>query len=596
MTPIVGRKLTPNHASRIPRTHIVLDSEAIVTPDATGETHTFRCAVTSCDKMSRKTNDWLPPEYQEHNTSQGVWEWITDRAKPRERTVVVAHNAGYDLRITEAFSYLPQLGWTLGMFSLAPGATWTSWKRDSATLSCVDSLSWFPTTLQNIGKLLGMDKPTLPGVDDDPAVWLKRCRADVAILRRAWLDAIQWLRDEDCGNFKPTGAGMAFAAFRHKHLTHNIVTHNDNDLLNLERRAAWTGRAEPWRFGSQSDGPFYEWDYTCAYATIAAECNVPTQYLGPIDDIRPGWEPVASDRRAILCQVDVSTETPLVPCEKDGRIFWPVGQFSTVLWDHELRLLSEHGEHFQVSKAWTYRTAPALKQWAEWVLALVSGRTEVTTPIARIMAKHWCRSLIGRFGSRFPTWETYGVARNATPSLSGLIDSDTGETAQLLEVGGAAWKSAGVTDHPMACPQIMSWIMAESRVRLWHAIETAGRENVVYVDTDSLITTPRGSNRLECGGIPGLRKKAEYRTLDIHGTRRLIQNQQLKAAGIPRGAIRLGQNTWSAQSWNSLAVSLGSGQTGSVRVSDRSLTLRDKDARRIDAGMGRSTPYRIGDQ
>ena len=41
---------------------------------------------------------------------------------------IVAHNAGYDLRICQAFQLLPTLGWVLTHLSLSPGATWCTWR------------------------------------------------------------------------------------------------------------------------------------------------------------------------------------------------------------------------------------------------------------------------------------------------------------------------------------------------------------------------------------------------------------------------------------------------------------------------------------
>ena len=36
-----------------------------------------------------------------------LWEWIDQRCQKRARTVLVAHNLAYDLRISDAFGWLP---------------------------------------------------------------------------------------------------------------------------------------------------------------------------------------------------------------------------------------------------------------------------------------------------------------------------------------------------------------------------------------------------------------------------------------------------------------------------------------------------------
>src|SRR6266545_7463738 len=110
---MVGRWMPSNDSTRIPRTHIVLDTESSSVKVSGRTEHRFRCAVTSCDKMSRHGDTWLPTELQVHDGVLAVWEWVSARCKPKERTVLVAHNLGFDLRTTDAFVRLPATGWSL---------------------------------------------------------------------------------------------------------------------------------------------------------------------------------------------------------------------------------------------------------------------------------------------------------------------------------------------------------------------------------------------------------------------------------------------------------------------------------------------------
>src|SRR5262249_2856744 len=153
--------------------------------------------------------------------------------------------------------------------------------------------------------------------------------------------------------------------------------------------------------------------------------------------------------------------------------------------------------------------------------------------------KHWSRAIIGRTAATWSRWEPWGDAPYPDVSLAKVRDVGAGEEYQLLQLGHQWVRQVGTPDNPDAMVAIMSWVMAESRVRLWKAIECAGHENVVYMDTDSVITGPTGSDRLEAVGVFGLRRKSVWHELEVLGPRQLIPGRRLRAAGIPRDARKL---------------------------------------------------------
>jgi hypothetical protein len=588
-----GRWIPENRATRIPRCHIVLDSESVVTKADGGEVHSFRCAVTSVDRLSNSTGEWIASPLTVHESSADVWKTVTGACRPKTRTVLVAHNLGFDLRVCDAFTHLTALGWSVEHLSLAPGATWLTWKRQGATLSMVDSMTWFPTSLERIGRAIGRPKLPLPSPRAGTDRWRERCAQDVTILRDAWLRTVGFLRAEDCGNWRPTGAGQSWSAWRHKFNTHPILSHDDQEVRAVERRAGWTGRAEAWRFGRQTDGPFTEWDFQCCYAQIAQRCDVPTVLIGEMTDASLAKVQKAALRYAVLTDCNVRTATPIVPTANEGRVVWPVGSFATTLWENELELAVLGGAEVTVTRAWVYRRSPALKAWAEWVLSIIYGGADVVDPVVRVVVKHWARALIGRFGTRYSVWDAFGDSVGGGVGLGGFSDLDASSRGQLLEVGGKSFVSGALTDHPMSAPQVMSWISAQARVDLWGAMCGAGLENVLYVDTDSIIVDGAGDSALERCGVPGLRRKSRYQSLDILGTRRLVEDRKLKAAGVPAAARRVAQHTWSSESWDSLQRSLKTGSSASVRVVDRRVTLRDVDRRRRRRPDGSSVPYEV---
>lgn len=189
------------------------------------------------------------------------------------------------------------------------------------------------------------------------------------------------------------------------------------------------------------------------------------------------------------------------------------------------------------------------------------------------------------------------------PSLQGRInwmdakDADTGARGVILDLGTATWQAWQTSYSDQAVPQILSAVMAETRVRLWAAMLEAGLENVVYTDTDCLIVTPAGDRRLELASKAGrlwtLRRKGVHRSLEVHAPRFIEGSTYERAAGLPQKRIRTGELTYLAEVWERLPSSLRGGHPNEVRVANVPITMTEEDSRRIHLPGGRTEAYRV---
>lgn len=582
-----------NQVTRVPRNFVYLDAEANAATKGRVQTQTFRLAVARYDRRSHKGDGWCEPDELHTTSSEELWAWIDARCKPKARTVLVAHNLGYDLRLTDALRHLPALGWELTAIRLNAGNAWCAWKRDGRTLQCCDSLSWVPASLDKLGAMVGVPKLPLPSWEDDDDAWFARCRRDVEILSVVWRRLLEWVRGDDLGNWKPTGAGQAFAAYRHRFMGHRLLAHDNGDARTAERRAAWTGRCEVWQHGHPAGGPFTEWDYTAAYARVGASTDVPTVLVGESSNMSGEQWLKLRNRFAVLTEVDVDTESPTTPALIDDRIAWPVGKFTTTIWDNELALAAAHGASFVIRRVWWYKRAPALKGFMEWVLTQFGEQGSNVDPVIALAAKHWSRALVGRFGARWSEWETIGRGCDGDLFLARMIDGTTGERYDVLQVGDVLKRQSAVTDCRDSVVAIMSYVMAECRVRLWDAIEAAGAENVVYMDTDGLIVNASGDERLLARAPVGFRAKQRWSSVDLAAPRQIVLSGRLKASGVPSSAVKVGPNVYEAEVWAGLSESIRNGHPDAVAVSKRRIRLSGTDNRREHLADGTTKPRRV---
>lgn len=595
MEPKVWHYIKPNETTRVPRSIIVIDTEADATRLPGGHEQTWKVAVAwfSKARKGRTPNTHQCPYW----TSRDLWEAVTDHCGASGRHVLWAHNLGYDVRISSAFLDLPALGWTLEAHNLAPRGTWLVWKRDRATLVMVDTASVWPTTLATIGKWFGLGKPELPGPDAPDAEWVARCEADVLITRTAVAAYLEWIEQAGLGNWQFTGSGMAWSCYRHRFMHHQLLVHGDEDATAAERRAMWTGRCEAYWHGSIQYQEVQEWDLQSAYALIARDLNVPTRLLGPIGP-RAAWRNALDDPSlAVLAEVTITTGTPTVPTLHDDHILWPVGTFRTTLWDTEIRAAIEDGATVEFHHGWLYRTAPALREWALWVLSELA-RPDSECPLWRkAILRHWLRALVGRFAMQYSTWEQWATMPHLGAERRTVLDDIENTTYDVMHVGTELWRQTGTVEWANGMPAITGYVMAALRVRLWRMIQAMPPGSVLYADTDSLIATDRWANFADAlsqiGVGEGLRLKSTYRGFSIMGPRQIVTGERVRLAGVPIMAQRIGDHDFVGTIWESLEVALASGRPAGVRTHDRKWTVKGHDRRRVGRGVGWTAPHKL---
>lgn len=583
-----------NHVTRVPRAFVYLDTETHRTRSGRGEIQTWRLAVAAFDGRRRDRKEPKPREWSEHLDPLELWEWVTARCQLKTRTVLVAHNLAVALRISDAFTHLPALGWRCVFVRLDGNQAMAIWRKESRTLAMVDSLSWVNCSLEKLGVMVGIAKLELPAEHDPQPDWLARCRRDVEILAEVWGRLMAWVEVEDLGNWKPTGAGQSWAAFRHRFKPYDLLVHEDDDARDAERRSVMTGRTEAWRHGTMTGGPFVEWDFECAYARIGAEVDVPTKLVGELAN--PSLTKVLrrAETHHVLCEVQIETETPTLPYRDESGISWPIGRFESTVWSNELCDALRCGARLVVKRAWIYRRAPALQAFCTWVLGGLDHDNGHPDPVIRLALKHWSRSLIGRTAAQWSTWDVVGRSPVAGVSLGRGYDKASDQTFRFLQVGHDLMRARDAKENPDAMVSVMAFVMAEARVRLWAAMEAAGLDHVLYVDTDSVIVDSEGDYALAQARLPGFRIKNVYESLDILGPRQIVPGGRLRASGVPVSARPVADHVWEGEVWSGLGSSLGAGERDRVRVALRRFRLSGTDSRRHHRDDGSTDPIRLG--
>lgn len=587
--------LRQNAANRVPRRLVTLNAQARSVRERRQTHYVFRAGAGVLDLLDKQGRAEREGNVQLFTDQRALWEWVASCTATSHRTVAFAYNLSYVLRLTDALDVLPELGFEASRVVLSDYSCWARFAKGGRTLMLCDLRSWLPFAPGVIAGDLNRPSPRQPKLDAPDGDWLRYAARNVELVRAATRNIVEWLHDDDLGDFRPTGHAQASACFRHRFLEpRSVLVHWSGPVRDAERRSAWTGRAEVWQPGVHH-GPVTEYDYSAAYAWIAEHENLPARLLGPAAIRNKHELPERSETRSWLYEVEVATEVPTVPCELDGRILWPVGSFTTTLWDHELRIAIEEGATIRLRRAWLYESAPVLRGWARWVLATLDGAPPGDDPLRRRIVKVWSRSLIGRFALRYPTLTPLRTEDDAAVKIATVWDARLDRAVREVQIGRDVFEQDGVSDGADSTPQIMAAVMGHARVRLWRTMRACGLENVLYVDTDSVLVNAEGARRIDArlrqGHFPGLRVKATYKRADLRAPRNLELDEERRVSGLPRTAALRPDGKFDAEVWEGIGASLRRRRPSGVFKLQRTFTVGQEDNRRLHTGNGSSTPY-----
>jgi hypothetical protein len=588
-----------NHQERMPPRMVAFDTEARSRYDDTGEVQEWRVGCAIRWRTDTKSSDHR--ESRVFDSPEDFWSWVSDYTRKGTRTVVWAHNLGYDVRVSRMFEILPQLGYHLEWCNLDRNISSATWRSDHGSIVLADTWTWIPLPLGVIAGQTGTIKYDMPHTNADYTEWARYCMRDTEILYRVCRVLVAFIKAEGLGNWQPTGAGMAMATWRHKFMEHKVLVHDNVDALQAERIAMHTGRAEAWRHGKIHGEKWTEVDLKNAYVTIAATHDLPRKI-----HMHHGTMSLAQYRKlqstfAVLCRVAVDTRVPCIPHKTPDKHLWPVGKFETWLWDSEVDLAYKHAESVKILEAYSYVRAPILRQWAEWVLRILQSDQWEGSPVVRTHVKHCGRALIGRIALRVPSWEYFGDNPEGITGITHVTFPEEKRTTRMLHVGHDTLIEKSREEGKDSLPMITGYIMSVCRVMLWEAMEVAGFGNLAHVDTDSCLVNTSALAAMRAAYSDRFHStwaiKGTYTDLEIYGPRAYYRDSQRVTAGIPAKAEETSPGRFEGVKWSAVASDLERGQVGTVTLSPAQWNLRRTDPRRADVcgDLGFTRPYDVAE-
>ena len=452
----------------------------------------------------------------------------------------------------------------------------------------VDSTSWLPRPLEEIGRSIGIPKPDLPANDDSDDAWRVRCAGDVRILAAAMLQLLNYWATNQLGRWRATGPSCGFAAMRHLLADRSILIHPSDEWSDIEHAAIYGGYRWTGRVGELTGGAYCEVDFTRAYTTIAAHLPLPVSRV--YIDKRPTIDRLERDTQFLgaIADATITTSVPRYPVRVSGIIYYPVGEFRTILAGDDLKHAIRNGDIRCVHRVAYYRLGVALQEWARWILGILDDTTGPHNAVVQIAAKGWSRSVIGKFAARTPEFHDLGYWPRQEFGIEPYMELPSGKVGYAIYGGERLIAQVGGRDTDNSLPAILAFIEAATRSRIISAIERVGWRRIITADTDGIIVDMADLITAYIDARPEIwqyatasyvidrilddlaeytrplraRLKALNRHLNVSGPQHIVGDTTRKLSGVSRHAQETDNGTYRFHAWPSIIYQSSNSRPG----------------------------------
>lgn len=544
----IAHILKPSKGSSFPSRVIFFDTETVSTKNSDGsENLTLSFGIAAFVRWSKQSGESKPIWY-EFTTKQEFWKCIEAHCYDNHRLYVSAHNLAFDARVVGFFTQAKLNKWKITKLVTAGVRNIWQFRKGNKTIVAVDNMNWFSSSLETLGKSIGLHKLVMPEKSASPEAWKKYNRRDVEIMIRAWSVWRQFIVRNNLGNFGLTLASQALNAFRHRFNKHEIYIHNNDSVTEIERASYHGGRTEAFVIGELPVQQYYYLDVVSMYPSVMREYSYPTKLVGRKSNISVDSLNHLVDSYAVTAVVEINTRENVFALVRNTRLIFPTGRFITTLTTREIKYALRKGIVSKVLDVVIYEAAPIFREYVNFFFSERQRYKEEGNQEYANICKLLLNSLYGKFGQRNDIWSLVSENINKPDAIWEEYDVDEHKNRSFRLINGRLEEKTGFEEAYNSFTAIAAHVTADARMKLWYYMKKVGLKNVLYVDTDSIFTTREGYKRARIlknqSKLGDLSVKGYSKTLSIYGAKDYVFGGKQTTKGIRNNAKEIGRNMY----------------------------------------------------
>lgn len=472
--------------------------------------------------------------------------------------------------------------------------------RKRSTLICLDVQNYIDKPGPSLAGLVALDWPCEPDENCPAADALRCCMLRCEIITEVVKKLMTWHKQQELGRLGLTTASVAMAAFRHRGMMDEIDLPDDQQDRDLQRAAYHGGRTEalwigermpgiyrphplsqyrPPLFHDAPIGPYYLIDSSSFYGSIYEQHDLPQKILhrGELMTKSEATKLITDD--TWLAEVRIHSNRERFPVKTDDGQLYAVGHFTTTLCGPELHRAVQTGCVHSVGNWQHMECSPILRRYSQMIYAERIKAQES----GELVISSWCKQLIaqlhGKFAQRINRWVVCPDVECGEPwEKWSTFSNETHKLTNYRAIGTEVQREQSEGDAPICFPAIPAWVAACGReqLRLWELL--AGKRNVLYVSTDSLITNKIGYENLLAHGEISDNKMGALRVLtksdhvQIRGMGTYSLGDVIVTQGIKHNASEKIFGTIDEMKWSGLEYAINNRGTPIIRAINRKVT------------------------
>jgi len=585
-----------NRSSGTPHNVIFFDCETngeVIDGDTIEATLNFGWA---CYTRRIGKGNWAALKWQRFEDADAFWDFVAQFVRPKRRLYIMAHNLNFDFAQVKGFHRLQSDGWECTSRIIAPKILNLTYRKDGASIRLVDTYNYYPMALKAVGAMVGLEKYDFPDESVGPETWDDYCRRDVEIMVEAMKLWWRRIKEWELGNFAVTLASQCMNAYRHRFMHTPIFIDNNTKAAEVGRKSYLGGRNEAFYIG---EIPERVWclDINSMYPYIMKNYSMPYRLATTRTNITPEALALALETYLIVADVELEVTEPVIPIRYEGRTTWPLGSFNAALTTPELRYALENGMVKRVNYAAFYLWDFIFSDYVDFFYSeRMKARAEGDTATEGIV-KLFLNALYGKFGQRGQKWELVGEAEDLDVRYYDYYNSTSGELIKYRQFAGVLEQLQGAAESRDSFPAIAAHVTSYARMYLWRLMNAAGRENVFYTDTDSLMVNETGYENLkslvQADTLGALKLEWESDNVTIHGLKDYVVDSTVKIKGIRKDAEIVGPGVFRQDQFRGIQGMIRDGDLDRILIKTVEKKLLRQYQKGIVSESGRVFPLRL---
>jgi hypothetical protein len=397
------------------------------------------------------------------------------------------------------------------------------WSVGRSEFRAVSSTNHFLGTMLELGRKVGMADPPAGRLLGRPTGHAQPDSAWTAdTLLRAYTHAIDWWLSRSAGRWCDTIGAAAYQWWRTTIEKGDMLEHEQPSATAMERAAVFGGRAQLFWFGSagvegdepadepylepavpiHTEGPCWKYDIRSMYGSILRDEMFPAKLSHRIESLAVDAIPAACKLFCLVATVRVRLDRPSLPFPDPARgLVYPIGEWWTTLTTPELLAAYGRGEIVAVGECWAYRRGRPFREFASQILTEREQARDRSDQLCEAFAKGIVNALGGRLARHFRGWSLI-AGRHPSQRWGEYVEQglDGTEVVRCRGVAGQLQHFITRDDRPGGPTACFAHVTAYGRVRIDRIMAVAGAGNVLWCDTDGLIVTTAGKDRLTAAG------------------------------------------------------------------------------------------------